>query len=237
MDNDDAVLGHCGPPNTGTVMKLESWENGGYRVTDKPRPRGEILVGGDCVALGYFNLPELNKTCFFEKDGTRWFRTGDIGEFDERGCLYVIDRMKDLVKLQNGEYVSLGAVESVLKTHASIDNICMIADSSKVNTVAVVIPSKAHVDNIANSVMKTVPQLSYEDLCNDPKIINAILKELQTHGKDQKLNRTEIPTALYLSSEPWTPENGLVTAALKLRRNPITTKYSGQIAAMYAVSG
>ena len=51
---------------------------------------------------------------FFEENGKRWFRTGDIGEFDDGGNLRIVDRKKDLVKLQLGEYVSLGKVNIVL---------------------------------------------------------------------------------------------------------------------------
>ena len=61
---------------------------------------------------------------------TRWFRTGDIGEVDEDGVFRIVDRKKDLVKLQGGEYVSYGKVESVLKTHGTIENICVYAGMS-----------------------------------------------------------------------------------------------------------
>ena len=57
--------------------------------------------------------------------GRRWFRTGDIGQVEETGSIRIIDRKKDLVKLQYGEYVSLGKVESVLKTCPLVDNICV----------------------------------------------------------------------------------------------------------------
>ena len=47
----------------------------------------------------------------------RWFYSGDIGQFHEDGCLQIIDRKKDIVKLQHGEYVSLGKVScTVLST-------------------------------------------------------------------------------------------------------------------------
>ncbi len=41
-------------------------------------PRGEIVVGGPLVANGYYNLPEKTTESFYEEDGTKWFRTGDI---------------------------------------------------------------------------------------------------------------------------------------------------------------
>jgi long-chain acyl-CoA synthetase len=49
-----------------------------------------------------------------DERGMRWFYTGDIGQFHEDGCVEIIDRKKDIVKLQHGEYVSLGKVLSSL---------------------------------------------------------------------------------------------------------------------------
>lgn len=234
MDAEDRTTGHCGPPNPDTIIKLEDWEEGGYKVTDQPLPRGEVVIGGDCVALGYFKLPSETERAFYEKDGIRWFRTGDIGEMDENGCLRIIDRMKDLVKLQSGEYVSLGNVEAILKTHAVVDNICVICDSNQNNTVAVVVPAVESVKKIAQELSKE--ERNFDNLCDDEDIVKAVLQALQKHGKSQKLNRAEIPTALFLTSEPWTPDNGLVTAALKLRRKPINKQFSHQIAALYGTN-
>lgn len=46
-----------------------------------------------------------------DESGMRWFYTGDIGRFHPDGCLEIIDRKKDIVKLQHGEYISLGKVD------------------------------------------------------------------------------------------------------------------------------
>merc|ERR1712107_295260 len=57
--------------------------------------------------------PEKTKEDFFtDENGMRWFKTGDIGRFEEDGKLTIVDRKKDLVKLQLGEYISLGKVEA-----------------------------------------------------------------------------------------------------------------------------
>ena len=85
---------------SGLQVKLTDWEEGNYKVVDSPNPRGEIVLGGDPIAKGYFKMPEKTKEDFFEENGTRWFRTGDIGEFDQFGQLRIVDRKKDLVKLQ-----------------------------------------------------------------------------------------------------------------------------------------
>ena len=97
--------------------------------------RGEILIGGASVARGYFKNEEKTREDFYNEGGKRWFRTGDIGEMFEDGTVRIVDRKKDLVKLQLVEYVSLGKVEAQLKTHPLVENICVYGDSYQVKTV------------------------------------------------------------------------------------------------------
>ena len=85
------------------------------------------------ISLGYFKNDKMTAENFFNEGGKRWFRTGDVGELFEDGTLRIIDRKKDLVKLQLGEYVSLGKVESQLKTHPLVENICVYGDSYQVS--------------------------------------------------------------------------------------------------------
>ena len=132
MESEDKSTGYVGAPMAGMEMKLVNWEEGSYRVTDKPRPRGEIIIGGSSVAKGYFKNDEQTKEEFYDEGGNRWFRTGDIGEMYDNGSLKIVDRKKDLVKLQLGEYVSLGKVEAQLKTHPFVDNICVDGDPYQV---------------------------------------------------------------------------------------------------------
>ena len=111
MMRQDLESGKAGYPLDGVRIKLASWQEGGYTIDDKPHPRGEILVGGDSVANGYYKLEEETKDSFSVcTDGIRWFHTGDIGEISSNGSIRIIDRKKDLAKLPNGEYISLGKV-------------------------------------------------------------------------------------------------------------------------------
>ncbi|RWS30227.1 long-chain-fatty-acid--CoA ligase 4-like protein [Leptotrombidium deliense] len=112
-DLNHTTLGKVGAPIPGTRVKLIAWEEGNYYPTDKPNPRGEICVGGDCVALGYFKNDEATKEAFYEEGGISWFKTGDIGEVFPDGTFKIVDRRKDLIKLQHGEYVSLGKVSAL----------------------------------------------------------------------------------------------------------------------------
>ena len=82
-----------------------------YFSSHSPTPQGEIWIRGAAVADGYLDLEEETKEAF-TADG--WFKTGDIGEFNEDGLLRVIDRKKNMVKTLNGEYIALEKVRFLI---------------------------------------------------------------------------------------------------------------------------
>ncbi|XP_059098131.1 fatty acid CoA ligase Acsl3-like [Tigriopus californicus] len=232
MESRDLSTGTVGRPMTGLEVKLINWEEGNYNVSDTPRPRGEICLSGTPVAKGYFKVDSNTKDSFFvDNQGKRWFKTGDVGEFDSQGQLRIIDRKKDLVKLQLGEYVSLGKVEAQLKTHPLVENICVYGDPYKQTTVALVVPSKVHLEALGQRLGKTE---SFEQLCTDSDVLEAVLKDLSTTGLSQGLEKFEIPSALTLCPDPWTPESGLITAAFKLKRKVVQRQFQDRINQMYS---
>lgn len=90
----DMNYGRVGAPSTMCDIRLVNWEEAGYRVTNKPFPQGEIIIGGDSVSRGYYKLPSKTEEEFFDEDGKRWFKTGDIGEFHADGVLKIIGEFK-----------------------------------------------------------------------------------------------------------------------------------------------
>ena len=110
MEVDDRSVGFVGQPLEGIQIKLIDWEEGNYRVTDKPNPRGEVVIGGSNVTKGYFKNDKLTKESYKEEDGIKWFLTGDIAEIHSNGSLKIVDRKKDIIKLSTGEYISLAKV-------------------------------------------------------------------------------------------------------------------------------
>ncbi|KAG8002214.1 Long-chain-fatty-acid--CoA ligase 3 [Nibea albiflora] len=202
----------------------------GYRSTDKPHPRGEILVGGPNITMGYYKNNAKNQDFFVDENGQRWFCTGDIGEFHEDGCLKIIDRKKDLVKLQAGEYVSLGKVEAMLKNCPLVDNICAYANSDETYVIGFVVPNQKQLLALADQYSI---RGSWEELCNSKAMEELVLKVITEAALAAQLERFEIPRKICLSPEPWTPETGLVTDAFKLKRKELKTHYQDDIERMY----
>lgn len=87
------------------VWKMLYWKNvhegpkvkcilflpGGYTKLDKPHPRGEVLIGGPNVTMGYYKFDNMTSDEYFvDENGQRWFCTGDIGEIHPDGCLQIV---------------------------------------------------------------------------------------------------------------------------------------------------
>uniref|UniRef100_A0A7N6F649 long-chain-fatty-acid--CoA ligase n=1 Tax=Anabas testudineus TaxID=64144 RepID=A0A7N6F649_ANATE len=227
----DYNTGRVGAPLVCSEIRLKDWEEGGYYSTDKPNPRGEILIGGPNVTMGYYKKKCNNGEDFFvDENGQRWFCTGDIGEFHPDGCLKIIDRKKDLVKLQAGEYVSLGKVEAALKNCPLIDNICAYANSDQSYVISFVVPNHKQLMALAQQLQV---RGTWEEICNNSQVEKEVLRIITEAAITAKLERFEIPKKIRLSSEPWTPETGLVTDAFKLKRKELKTHYQEDIERMY----
>ncbi|XP_030629001.1 long-chain-fatty-acid--CoA ligase 3b [Chanos chanos] len=227
----DYSTGRVGAPLVCSEITLKDWEEGGYYSTDTPNPRGEILIGGPNVTMGYYKNEARNREDFFvDQTGQRWFCTGDIGEFHPDGCLKIIDRKKDLVKLQAGEYVSLGKVEAALKNCPLIDNICAYANSDQSYVIGFVVPNQKQLMSLAE---QCGVRGSWEEICNNPDMEKEVLRTITETAVTAKLERFEIPKKIRLSAEPWTPETGLVTDAFKLKRKELKNHYLDDIERMY----
>eukprot|EP00249_Psilotum_nudum_P022169 c28401_g1_i4 orf=467-2566(+) len=230
---DDMTVGRVGPPSSHCYIKLIDWPEGGYTTIDSPMPRGEIAIGGPSVTPGYFkNEAKTNEVYKVDETGLRWFYSGDIGQFHPDGCLEIIDRKKDIVKLQHGEYVSLGKVETALAGSPYVVNIMMHADPFHSYPVALIVVSQPELEGWAQK--EAVEYKDFKDLCEKELAVKEVLASLQKVGKSTKLQRFEMPSKIKLLPDPWTPENDLVTAALKLKRENLKKVFANDLKALYA---
>ena len=99
--------------------------------------------------------------------------------------------------------------------------------------IALVVPNNRALKQLAKQLNKE--SLTHTEMCRDQEIIKEVIKALRDHGMQANLQKNEIPTKIMLVTEDWTPDSGLVTAALKLRRKNIQDKYRLDINRMYGI--
>ena len=157
-------------------------------------------------------------------------------------CLSIfiyLDRKKDLVKLQAGEYVSLSKVECALIENQMVDQLCVYADPFHNYTVAMIVPNPKHLTLLAKEMQipaeKDMLPEKWKELCKNKELTERVLKLVQETASKGKLERFEIPQRIVLVPEVWLPDvkPTLVTAAMKLKRKAISEYYSSEINAMY----
>jgi long-chain acyl-CoA synthetase len=182
-------------------MKLVDFADAGYFSTNKP-PQGEIWIRGGGITAGYLELEQETKESFTD-DG--WFKTGDIGEFDSKGQLKIIDRKKNLVKTLTGEYIALEKLESVYRSAPVVANICVYAAQDQSKPVAIIVPAEPVLKKIAQE--NGVQGDHLEELVHDEKVVNAVNKQLQSAGQKGGLASFEIIQGVALADEEWTPQN------------------------------
>lgn len=222
------------PGAVGAIMpsveiKLVDYPEAGYFSDNNPS-QGEIYIRGKSVTPGYYEDDKQTKENI-KSDG--WLMTGDIGQWNENGTLSIIDRKKNLVKLAGGEYIALERLESVYRSCRLVANICVVADPSANKPAAVVFPHEAN-------LRAFVAEKGIEDKNDDLKVLTAsdkvamaALAELNAVGKRAGFKPLEQLQAVVFTHEEWTPQSGLLTAAMKLQRKAIQDRYKDDIKKVY----
>jgi long-chain acyl-CoA synthetase len=112
------VIGSVGTEVPGIEIQLR--DESGKQVGEGER--GEICVRGPNIMKGYLDNPKATKEAFWEKG---WFRSGDVGQFDQDGYLYIVDRLKDMI-ITGGENVYPKEVEELLFTREEVQECAVI---------------------------------------------------------------------------------------------------------------
>ncbi|HPA85268.1 MAG TPA: long-chain fatty acid--CoA ligase, partial [Deltaproteobacteria bacterium] len=135
---------------------------------------GEILIKGPQVMKGYFNKPDDTKATF-TADG--WFMTGDIGRLDERGCLYITDRKKDIIITAGGKNVAPQNIENTLVTDPFIEQAVVIGEGRKYLS-ALIIPNFSELISYAKN--QGIPFDDKADLIRKPEIVSFFDEKIKT---------------------------------------------------------
>jgi len=186
---------------------------------------GEILIKGPQVMKGYFNKPDDTKATF-TADG--WFMTGDIGRLDERGCLYITDRKKDIIITAGGKNVAPQNIENTLVTDPFIEQAIVIGEGRKYLS-ALIIPNFSELISYAKN--QGIPFDDKADLIRKPEIVSFFDEKIKTLMKDYA--RVEQIRKFTLLPREFSIESGELTPTLKIKRKIINQNFAGEIEAMY----
>jgi len=187
---------------------------------------GELLVRGPSVFKGYWNRPEETQNAFAEGG---WFKTGDIGQLDAEGFLSITDRKKDLIKTSGGKFIAPQPLENALRHNALVAEALIVGDKRKFPAVLIA-PYFPLLEDWARA--NHIDFVSRRELIANLKVrelYEGIVAEL-----NRDLARFEQLKRVVLIAEEFSPENGTLTASLKLRRRAVEERYRKTIEEMYA---
>jgi len=225
--------GSAGIPVPSVEVKLLDVPDMGYTSKNDP-PQGEVCVRGASLTKGYYKRPDLNEDpSIFTADG--WLRTGDVGQWNADGTLSIVDRLKNLIKLQSGEYIALESLEAVYKSCNLINMLCIYASQDASQPLGVIVPHEAHLrsalrGNAALAALATAPM---EDLCANKDVAHMVLKACNDLARQNKFKHAETLKDVVLCPDEWTPDTGLVTAAMKIQRGAVVKRFRKEIDAAY----
>ncbi|KAJ3443529.1 long-chain-fatty-acid--coa ligase [Anaeramoeba flamelloides] len=215
----NVVLDAVGAPKPCTEVKLVDVPEMEYYAKED---QGEIWLRGYSVFKGYYKDEEKTKESITE-DG--WFKTGDIGRFNKNGTLSIIDRKKNIVKLAQGEYISVESLENIFSQHKNTAQVWVFGSSFESYPISVIVPDFESLE-IKDDDEK-------EEYCKNEDNIKRFEKEIRELALKNKLKGFEIPKKIYLEHVPFTIESNLLTDTQKLKRFQLTKKYEQIIEELY----
>ena len=214
--------GHIGPPLPDT--RIEARKEDGT-----PVPEGEtgiLWIHGPQIMRGYYENPSRTKEVLTE-DG--WFNSGDLGHCDANGNFWITGRAKDTFVLAGGENVEPEPIETLIKTSPLIEQAVVVGQDRKALGVLIV-PSKDALDHV-------VPESEWQvegDVLRSEKVRALYRKELDRMvTRENGCRPTDRVATLQVLAEGLTPDNGMLTQTMKVRRHVITERYASVITSLF----
>ena len=187
----------------------------GYFLTDRPYPRGELLVKTDTMTPGYYKRPEITAQVF-DEDG--YYRTGDVMAEIEPDRLVYVDRRNNVLKLAQGEFVAVANLEATYTLAPLLRQIFVYGNGERPSLLAVIVP--------------TLEALG--EFGDDIDGLKAALREsLQQTAAAAELQSYEVPVDFLMETEPFTDANGLLSGLGKLLRPRLKEHYGERLEQMY----
>ncbi len=200
----------------------DTWEG---RPFVKIAEDGEILCQGPNVMTGYWRNEAATKEAI-DEDG--YFHTGDIGQFDKEGRLYITDRKKELIVTSGGKKVAPQPIENHLKEDKYISQAVLIGDNRNFIT-ALLVPNFETLIRWAG--YKKLHFRSHADLVQDPLVLAKLMSRVERVNAN--LSNYERVKKIAVLDHELTLEGGQLTPSLKIKRRVVNEMYGGLIESLY----
>ena len=228
--------GECMLGSTGMTIKdvqIRIDPDGDYRDGE-----GEILAAGPNVMMGYYKKQDATDSVIFEENGTRWFRTGDVGKLVKNSYgnefLVITDRKKELLKTSGGKYVAPAPIENRLKESFLIEQVMVVGESKKFVSALIVPAEEALKDWCDNN---GVNWSGVADAIQNDKVLahyQTIINETNPEfSKIEQIKKFMLVDGTWDAMKADGSEAEL-TPTMKLKRRVIRKKYQPLINNIYA---
>lgn len=186
---------------------------------------GEILAKGPVVFSGYYKDPEATKLAF-TRDG--WFKTGDLGEWLDSKYLQITGRKKEILVTTGGKNISAPNIESLFSDDPLIEHVVVYGDGRPFITAVITLRK--------DSVRRYLDEIHHESenagLDHFPQAIHKYVDD-KINEVNANLARYETIRKYFIAGTQFSPENGFLTASLKLRRNQVYENFQQQFNSLY----
>jgi long-chain acyl-CoA synthetase len=186
---------------------------------------GEILARGPNIMKGYYKKDAETREVF---EG-EWFKTGDIGRFDEDGFLIITDRKKDLIVTSGGKNVAPQPIENLLKTIPFVSTAVVIGDRKRFVS-ALIVPNFEKLENYARTA--GIPFADRTELVRNESLVKFV--KSQVDRATPGLAPYEKIKKIALLDRDFEIERDEITPSLKVKRNIIERRYHDLIESLYA---
>lgn len=186
----------------------------GYFTADLPHPRGELLLRTETITPGYYKRPDATASVF---DADGFYRTGDIMAETGPDQLVYLDRRNNVLKLAQGEFVTVSRLESVFVTSPRIRQIYVYGNSERAYLLAVIVPAEGALAQAADA----------------EELKRLLAESLQEVGRRSELEPYEIPRDFVVETEPFSTANGLISEIRKNLRPRLKERYGAELEALY----
>jgi len=223
-----------GLTETSPVLAFNRFEPGGVRfgtvgipvpgVEIKLDEDGEILAKGPNVMKGYLN-DEASTSQVLDDEG--WFKTGDLGSWQEKRFLKIIGRKRDAFKTASGKFINPNRLEGKLRTSKFIDQ-AFVFGLNQSDPSALLVPNDIALEEWCGR--QEIHWTSLQFMILNRKVLTKVREELDQINEG--LAGFERIGEFALLHEAWTEQNGLLTPTFKLKRNVLANRFEKEISGL-----